>query len=96
MISPLKLSPTSCFRSKKKKCQKYGNTTHTYQATAVPGIEALPTWPYTDEFKAILGKPDCQSTLSLFATLEERAEANENILEQCSVAAYFILAKINL
>ena len=25
------------------------------QGTAVPGIEALPTWPYTEEFKAILG-----------------------------------------
>ena len=38
-----------------------------HQATAVPGIEALPTWPYTEEFKAILGNHTTLVFLQSFA-----------------------------
>merc|ERR1711934_1260772 len=47
--------PTSTLGTKTVTVAEGIATAKADQATAVPGIEALPTWPYTDEFKAILG-----------------------------------------
>ena len=62
---------------------------HHHQGTAVPGIEALPTWPYTEEFKAILGNLDALLIpLSFLGNILSQENCDKSI--SCKNCAIFL------